>query len=186
MKKITAICICSFLIYACSESPNSKAVETNEHVAPDTTAGIISYPLNEARLDAVAFNNAIFNIQQAVSTQVTRLFQSDSANISNHYSNTLFEIEVNVKKLENLKGPEDSDQLKKALMDLLEFYHTNLSNEFTMMIPLVKKSVLKTEEKRILREYDEEFAVKEIQFFKQISEAQNQFAVGNNIQLKDI
>ena len=137
-------------------------------------------------MDAVAFNNAIFNIQQAVSTQVTVLFQSDSANISTNYTNTLFEIEVNLKKLENLNGPADGDQLKTALNDLLEFYHTNLSEEFALMIPLVKKSNLQTEEKRTLRAYDQAFASKEILFFEQINEAQSQFAVHHNIQLKDI
>jgi hypothetical protein len=176
--------ILSVLIFGCTSSSND-AIDSKNEVGTDAQSGIITHELNAKRLNATAFNNEMFSIQQNVSNQVGILFRSDSITIDRNLTNALFEIEVNIAKVKEIIGPDNAKEFKKSILDLLNFYKNDLEMHFSKMIPMVKTSNPTLDQLDKLEQYDQMFAFEEENRLNQIRLKQNEFAKANNINLKD-
>lgn len=166
------------------ESTSEDELNKNgEHINDN---GIVEYELDENRTDAVAFNNDLTLIQSRVYDQINLLFKSDTSNAQINYDNTLFEVNVNLEKLQKMNGPSDGEAFKDALIELLQFYKGELENEFKEIIPILELSVSErsANQQGRLDAYDVEFAKKEQAYFTKVNTTQIIFAKANNFTIK--
>lgn len=151
----------------------------------DGTDTITEFDMNEPRLTAVEFNNEMTFMQDAVLSQIDELFNSDSSNIDLNLENTLFELELNIESLKNIKAPEKSESFVTAMKKLMEFYRSELTGPFQTIVPLVKKTEWSKADEKAVNEYDLNFVAQEKAWFDTVFAAQESFAKANNIKLSD-
>ena len=108
-----------FLVSSCSASTTSSSQNNQDHTPNDS---IHDLPVSEQRLSAVDFNNEMTLMQEGILDQVDVLFKSDSTNVDINLENTLFEIELNLESLSNMKFPEHGEAFVTSMQKLLLFY----------------------------------------------------------------
>lgn len=185
MKYFCGLLLAGFIM-SCGGDPVDEKNEENRADTADNA--IVEYNLNNDRLSAVEYNNEISLIQQNVYDQINTLFLSDASSIKRNYDNAVFEIQLKSTDLENMETPDGGADLKKALSNLLDFYDNELNNGFLDVLPLIEiepENRSREQEYRI-NDYDEQFAIKEVEYFEAIAEEQNQFAADNNFKISDL
>ncbi|MFD1552783.1 hypothetical protein DNU06_08545 [Putridiphycobacter roseus] len=176
MKIILTPVVFIFLIIACqNESGTAADVAKN-----DTT---IAYQMNENKLSAVAANNTISNFQKATLQMVDAVFQSDSATLPLRVQDAIYELEVNIQRVEEMPELNALGDFKNAVVRLFKFYKIAFEKDFKILIPTIQNSNPSATDKAVLEAYDESFRAKEVELFKEISLTQEAFAKANNINL---
>ncbi len=159
------------------EVENLDQVENNED--------IVEYDLDENRLNAVDFNNEMSNIMGSAVNSVDVLFSSDSSNIAINLDNAIFEMEMNLHKLEGIENIGNSEKFKVAVEDLLNFYLQEFNGDFNTIVPIVQKAEFTDEDDAVLDAYDIGFADEEKKLSDLINVEQEAFAAANNIKLTE-
>jgi hypothetical protein len=177
----------SGLILSCGgEGKGDDGIIPETPQSDSSANGIIEYELNESRLNAVDFNNQLSLIQQSVYNQIRVLFLSSPEMIDQNLDNTLFELELKSTDLEKAQTLAGGDKFKMAILDLIDFYKSELMEGFPEVLPLVRIE----EEERTqaetyrLNDYDEQFAISEKPLLEQIALEQAQFASENNFKIE--
>jgi len=169
---------CFFLI-ACGEQTN----DSSNHLM-DGTDSIKELEMSEPRLNAVDFNNEMTFMQDAILKQVDELFGSDSSNVDVNLENTLFELELNLESLANMKAPEKAEAFVTAMQNLMIFYRDELTGPFQEIIPLLKKADWSKADEKKVNDYDIRFVAAEKQWFDTVFAEQEKFAAAHNIKLE--
>lgn len=171
-----------FLLTSCSGSTSDDSGTQNFNA----TDSIKEFEMNEGRLSAVDFNNELTLMQERTLDLVYTLFQSDSSNIDLNMENTLFEIEMNLNRLQKLEAPNLGEAYLQNTEALMVWYQSELKDNFNSTVaPIIKKSTLNGIDKETLRRYDLFFAEQEKELFDSIFIAQENFAKANNIKLEE-
>jgi len=145
---------------------------------------ITELSMNEIKLSAVDFNNEMTFMQSGMLDQIDALFASDSTNIDLNLENTLFEVELNLTSLENMKSPDGGEVFLECMKALMNFYKTEFTGPFNEIVALLKKPDWTKEDEKKVNEFDERFAADELLLNEKVSQAQSDFAKANNIQLE--
>lgn len=145
---------------------------------------ITEISMNEIKLSAVDFNNEMTFMQSGMLDQIDALFASDSTNIDLNLENTLFEVELNLTSLENMKAPDGGEVFLECMKALMNFYKTEFTGPFNEIVALLKKPDWTKEDEKKVNEFDERFAADEFLLNEKVSQAQSDFAKANNIQLE--
>ena len=148
MKKYFVIQIVFLLLISCG-SP--------EHVE-EPTSDTTTVPKNNPSNEAVDFNNEITFMQEGILNQVETLFRSDSVSVDLNLENTLFEIDLNLSSLSQMKIAAGGDSLVLAMIGLHEFYKNEFTGEFQKVAELLKKAEWTKKEEDFINTYDENFA----------------------------
>jgi len=178
MKKVSWIL--GVFLCACGAGPSDQG---NQNL--DGTDTIKEFDMSEQRLSAVDFNNEMTFMQEGILSQVDVLFKSDSLTVDINLENTLFELELNLKSLENMKSPEGGDDFITAMENLMLFYRSEFSGPFQEIIPLLKKAEWTKADEKKVSDYDVNFVAQEKSWFDTVIVAQEQFAKSNNIKLQE-
>ena len=180
--KIKYILISLFLIsIACkNEEAKSDHIEnTSENTSPTSNS------MNPERLEAAKVNNLISGIQKSIVNMVEALFQADSSSIDDQMATLLFELEVNIKRVDALEDLPDLQPFKTAVIDLLKFYQFEIDTNFKPLVPLIYLSERTPDQQSKLTDYDAFFVKKEAALFNSVVKAQEGFAAANNIRLEN-
>lgn len=173
MKKYIIIQVVFLFLISCG-SP--------EHVE-ESTSDTTSVSQNNQSNEAVDFNNEITFMQEGILNQVETLFRSDSGSIDLNLENTLFEIDLNLSGLSQMKIATGGDSLVSAMIGLHEFYKNEFTGEFQKVAELLKKAEWTKKEEDFISTYDENFAKQEAALVQKIIEHQNEFANLHRIEL---
>lgn len=180
MKFVNAILI--VLICSCSGG-NGSDNSTPDSLNNEHTDDLIEFELDDKRLNAVDFNNELSIAVQDAVRVVDNLFVSDSSNIDVNLDNAIFEMEMNLHKLEELEVIGGGEPFKTAVINLLVFYIDEFKGDFNSIVPLIKKKDLNDSESNDLDAYDQSFADNERELSDTINKEQESFAAANNIKL---
>ncbi|MBK9192166.1 MAG: hypothetical protein IPM77_12005 [Crocinitomicaceae bacterium] len=172
------IFLSSLFLFACG---STEITGTQEVSGNDS---ITEFDMNENKLSAVDFNNEMIFMQNGILDQIDALFASDSTNIDLNLENTLFEVELNLTSLENMKAPDGGEQFLENMKALMNFYKTEFTGPFNEIVVLLKKAEWTKEDDRKVKEFDERFAADEFTLNEEVSLSQTEFAKANNIQLE--
>ncbi|MBI3135234.1 MAG: hypothetical protein HYZ14_11220 [Bacteroidetes bacterium] len=172
-------CISFIFLFACGGEPAG----TTDH-SLDGKDTIKEFEMSEPRLTAVEFNNEMTFMQDAILSQVDELFKSDSSNIDLNLENTLFEIDLNLESLNNMKVPENGEAFLNAMKNLMNFYHSELTGPFQQIVPLLKKADWSKADEKQVSVYDVSFVESEKAWFDSVFAEQEKFAKANNIKLE--
>jgi hypothetical protein len=146
---------------------------------------IIEYDIDEERVSAVDFNNDLSLMQEDMLYITEKLFLSDTSMVVVNHENAIFEAQINLAELDEMKFDGTEEPFVLEMKKLMTFYLDELNTGFMEIIPLLKKSTLSSDEEAQLDAYDLSFVSKEKEIFMQIFEVQNEFARVNNISLQD-
>lgn len=161
-----------------------KGSESNDGTSSlESTDSLVEFEINEERTDAVDFNNEMTFMQEGTLDMIDALFQSDSSNVELNHENCLFELEINISSLKQMKGDTDKMNFVSAMIDLMEFYKKELSTDFLNVITILKKSEFTDKDDAFLKDYDLNFVELEEAAFNKVFISQEAFAKANNISL---
>lgn len=157
----------------------------NDNQVIGGTDTIKEFEMSEPRLTAVDFNNEMTFMQDAILKQVDELFNSDSTNIDLNLENTLFELDLNIESLENMKAPENSETFVTAMKNLMVFYRSEFNGPFQDVVTLIKKANWTKADEKKVNDYDKNFVTAEKAWFDTVFAEQEKFATANNIKLEE-
>ncbi len=175
----------SFAIFSTVLILTSCENEVETEALPQEDSPEVVYQMNESKLSAVDANNLISSIQKSSLDLVDSLFQADSGAIDSKMSTLLFELDVNLNRLDEIEPLPEISPFISAVKDLIVYYQTEISSNFTALVPLIHKKDKTKEELEKLEDYDRSFVEKEAELFYKIVETQEAFAKENSILLSN-
>lgn len=178
MMKSSLIFITSVLFASCGPADNPGSDMDFE-----ATDSLVEFELNETRITAVELNNELTFMQNGIIDLVYTLFGSDTGEVDLNLENTMFEIDLNINRLNELESEKGAEEFANAMTDLMEFYKSELSSEFLDIVPILRKAEYSEADKKKLDAYDLRFVSEEKAAFEKVISAQEAFAKNNNISL---
>jgi hypothetical protein len=149
----------------------------------EATDSLVGFELNETRITAVELNNELTFMQSGIIDLIYTLFASDTGEVDLNLENTMFEIDLNINRLNELKSEKGAEEFANAMIELMEFYKSELSSEFLDIVPILKKAEYSEADEKKLDAYDLRFVSEEKAAFDIVVLAQEAFAKNNNISL---
>jgi len=173
-----------FFLYSCG---GDAGIENAEDDQIDSTGNkeVVEYELDQTRLSAVEFNNELSLTEENALITVDALFASDSTSIDQNLDNAIFEMDMNLQKINSLQLAGEGQNFKNTLIDLLEFYQTEFTGDFKAIAILIKKPDWTKKDEEDIETYDKDFAAKEEELRELIHFEQDKYAAANNIKLTD-
>jgi len=151
-----------------------------------TQLDVTEFEMDSNRLSAVDFNNSLTGIFNSSTESVSTLFASGPDNVDANLENSLFEMQIDVAKVEAMGCDGGGvDSFKTAVFELLVFYTTELGGSFENEIaPILKMTKIDKANQKKLDAYDLEFASDEKILVDRVMAVQTEFATLNNIKLQ--
>lgn len=174
--------ICGLLIFSFVSSC-AGSNENDSNTILSSTDSLVEYEINQDRASAVEFNNEMTFMQEGTLDMIDALFQSDTHKVELNHENCLFELEMNISTLEKYQKEEDKTDFSAAMIDLMNFYHDELTGDFRTVMPLLKQSTFSSKDEEVLNEYDLRFVKLEEAAFEKVFISQEAYAEANNISL---